>query len=116
MNTKRLHKASKRRRQVYLRKLSLVLASVIVIMGLSISFAPHFVDAHESEPAAAAEKLYKSIEIEKGDSLWSIAEEYRNHNTESVFEYIDILKEVNGLHSDDIHEGQYLTIVYYEAL
>ena len=116
MNTKRLHKASKRRRQVYLRKLSLVLASVIVIIGLSISFAPHLVDAHESEPTVVSEKLYKSIEIESGDSLWSIAEEYRDHNAETVFEYIDTLKEINSLHSDDIHEGQYLTVVYYEAL
>ena len=116
MNTKRLHKASKRRREVYLRKLSLVLASIIVIMGLSISFAPHFVDAHESTTVAASEKLYKSIEIEKGDSLWSVAEEYRDHNTETVFEYIDTLKEINGLHSEDIHEGQYLTVVYYETL
>ena len=29
---------------------------------------------------------------------------------------IDTLKEINSLHSDDIHEGQYLTVVYYEAL
>lgn len=116
MNTKRLHKASKRRRQVYLRKLSLTVVSLVVIMGLSIVFAPNFVDAHESKPVASSEKLYKSIEIEKGDSLWSVAEEYRDHNTETVFEYIDTLKEINGLYSDDIHEGQYLTVVYYETL
>ena len=116
MNTKRLHKASKRRRQVYLRKLSLVLASMVVILGLSIAFAPDFVDAHESTPVESVEKLHKSIELEAGDSLWSIAEEYRDHNSETVYEYIDTLKEINHLQSDDIHEGQFLTVVYYETL
>ena len=115
MNTKRLHKASKRRRQVYLRKLALAVAAVIMVTGLSISFAPQFVDAQESvESVVSSEKYYKSIEIKAGDTLWSIAEEYRDINSETVNEYIKVLKEMNHLLSDDIHEGQYLTVVYYK--
>lgn len=33
----------------------------------------------------------------------------------SVYDYIEELKSVNGLTSDDIQEGHYLTVVYYDT-
>lgn len=56
----------------------------------------------------------KSILIQSGDTLWSIAERfadkehYRNH-----FEYIKEIKQINNLKSDKIKTGNYLMIVYF---
>lgn len=58
-------------------------------------------------------KYYTSIEIEAGDSLWSIASEYMTEEYDSVQEYVDEVKALNGLVDDKIHSGQYLTIPYY---
>ncbi len=59
------------------------------------------------------QKLYKTIEICPGDSLWAIAEEYRDEHYDSLEDYIQDLKEINHLETDCIEEGNYLTVAYY---
>ena len=59
------------------------------------------------------QKLYKTIEIGSGDSLWAIAEEYMDEHYDSVDDYIQDLKEINHLETDCIEEGNYLTVAYY---
>jgi len=56
---------------------------------------------------------YSSIQIEKGDSLWSIAETYTNTYDVSINDYIEEVKQINHLESDDIHSGQYIIIPCY---
>lgn len=60
-------------------------------------------------------KYYTSIEIEPGDSLWSIANEYCYDMDMSVKDYIKELKELNHLSTDSITSGQYLTIMYVSS-
>ena len=53
-----------------------------------------FTLAKDSESAAQQEfKYYKSIEIKSGDSLWSIAEEYKSEHFSSTQDYINELEE-----------------------
>lgn len=59
------------------------------------------------------EKYYTSIEIQPGDSLWSIASEYMSEEYESVQEYIEDIKELNGMGTDEIHAGKFIIIPYY---
>lgn len=61
-------------------------------------------------------KYYTSIEIQSGDTLWSIARRYANEEFISVPDYVDQLKYINHLTSDKIIEGHYLTIMYYSEL
>lgn len=58
-------------------------------------------------------KYYTSIEIQEGDTLWSIACQYADEEFISVQEYIEELKYINQLTSNRIFEGHYLTISYY---
>lgn len=58
-------------------------------------------------------KYYTSIEIQEGDTLWSIACQYADENFISVQDYIEELRYMNQLSSDRIFEGHYLTISYY---
>lgn len=101
----------KRRRQVYLNKLFLCFAAVLTAAVIGILGIGQLADAHE-ESGHQGESLYKSIQIQDGDTLWEIAEEYKTSEYESIYDYIDDLMAINGLVTDQIQEGQYLTVVY----
>jgi LysM repeat protein len=50
-----------------------------------------------------------TIDIEKGDTLWSIANEYAPHNV-SIQSYIHKIMKINGLKKPNIQEGHILTL------
>ena len=115
MNTKRLHKASKRRRQVELKRLFLAMFAAVIVAGCSLFVGAELVDAHDTNEEVMC-KYYKSIEITDGDTLWSIAKENMSEEYDSVYAYIEEVMEMNNLESDQIHSGQYLTVAYYDVL
>ena len=59
-------------------------------------------------------KLYMSVRIESGDTLWGLEKKYNTAGLLSRSEYIEELKTVNHLKGDRIHAGNYLTVPYYE--
>lgn len=115
MNTRRLHHScKKRRREVYLKKLSFVVATFILVFCFSIITGKRLVDAHDdSRSGADNQRFYKSIEIQSGDTLWDIASEYTNGTSQDIGRYVGELMKINGLATDQIQEGKYLTVVYY---
>lgn len=115
MNTNRSYRTSKRRRQVYLKKVFLVVFAAVLVAGLSLFPGSVLVDAHDTNETVMY-KYYKSIEIQEGDSLWSIAEDHMSEEYSSIHEYIDEVVEINNLNSTQIHEGQYLIVGYYDVL
>lgn len=54
-----------------------------------------------------------SVQIEQGDSLWSIAAEYYTNDFSTLKEYIKEIKRMNCLKDDTIYAGGYLLIPYY---
>lgn len=58
-------------------------------------------------------KYYTSIELEEGDTLWSIADTYATKGCQSKNDYIAEVKELNQIDENDIHSGQHLLIPYY---
>ena len=54
-----------------------------------------------------------SVEIEEGDSLWSIAEEYFTDEFGSLSSYISEIKRMNGITADTLYAGGYLLVPYY---
>lgn len=105
----------KRRRQVAKRRMILLLAALFVITVGSIVCGSIFSSAKDPAIDIPQYKYYKSITIEQGDSLWSIAKEYRTDAYEDIQDYIDELKQLNGLQSEIIHEGQHLVVAYYDT-
>lgn len=69
--------------------------------------------ADETGEAVALTKYYKTITIEQGDSLWSIADEYKSGDYRTVQDYVNELKSMNNLHSDQISAGQKLVVAYF---
>lgn len=114
MNTRRLHHSCKRRREVYLKKMSFFAATFVLILCFSIIAGSRLADAHDdSRGAGNGQKYFKSIEIQSGDTLWDIASEYTNGDNQQIRQYVGELMKINGLATDAIQEGQHLTVVYY---
>lgn len=108
----------RRNRRLSIFKRRAVLFSIIVgltIIG-SLQLGKLSSNAHgniSEEPVSF--KYYKSVEIKEGDTLWGIAEQYMTAEYHSIYEYIDELKELNQLTSDDIQSAKYLTVIYYDS-
>ncbi|SHJ89804.1 LysM domain-containing protein [Hespellia stercorisuis DSM 15480] len=109
---------SKRKRsaQVLQQKVMLIIAAIALIILCSSVFGGLLTSAHGSRSEEPVNyKYYKSIEIESGDTLWSIAETYMTDEYSSVGDYVEELKSINSLSSEEIHEDQYLTVAYYDT-
>lgn len=94
-------------------KLILITLSVLFILLIASCFTKAKVSA---DSLSNSRKQVTSIRIEKGDSLWSIAQEYISEEYKSVNDYIDEIKASNGLFSDTIHEGSYIIVPYYVSV
>ena len=95
-----------------MRKLFLTLIAVLIFATGFLSHSVLVSMAGEEESSAI--RYYKSICIENGDNLWTIADQYRQGSPMSVEEYVKELKQMNNLREDTIHAGQYLTVVYFQ--
>lgn len=100
-----------RRNVVRNQKIALctLLSVILSIIGSMILF-----DSIKVEAAAEVSyKYYTSIRIEKGDTLWGIADKYVTDDYKSIDTYLEEIRFINRILGDDIHTGQYLTIPYY---
>lgn len=105
-------KKLKREKQIR-RNLILGIAGAIMLMLFAVSFYS-ITSLAQEEQLEVSYKYFTSIQIERGDSLWSIAEEYGDEvHYESYEEYITEVKSINHLKDDEIVAGQYLIIPYY---
>ena len=94
-----------------MKKIMMMLA--VIVMVCSNFFGNSLLNAMAEEPDIPEKNCYyTSIMIESGDSLWSIAQEYRADTGMTVQEYVKQLKQMNGLKEDTIHVGQHLTVMY----
>lgn len=106
-----------RNRRIVVRKQKIALVSIAFI-ALAIIICTFLSGAIRTQaaPSEISYKYYTSIEVQSGDTLWSIAsdhitEEYRDMNA-----YIDEVCSINKISQDEIHAGQYLTIPYYSSI
>lgn len=83
------------------------------LLGLALVFMLFGVIRTQAAPAESSYKYYTSIQVQSGDTLWSIADEYMTEEYAGVGAYIDEICSINHIEADDIHAGQYLTIPYY---
>ena len=104
----------KRAKALAKRRMVLLLMTVLLITVGTIVFGSCFSLAKDKDTDCAY-KYYTSIMIQEGDSLWSIAKEYKTDHYESTQAYVDELVILNDLTSETIHAGQHLMVVYYDS-
>lgn len=105
-----------RRRQVRRQKMLIAAILTLFIMICSMFFRSILTDAHGNRGEDPVDyTYYTSIQVEAGDTLSSIAKKYRSASDESTNDYIEKLKDMNHLSSDEIHEGEYLMVAYADT-
>lgn len=96
------------------QKRQLLTAFFTFCMIVIISFAVcGFSSNAKTETEVEVYKYYKSVMIEKGDTLWSIAARNMNSGYSDISSYIEEVMRMNGLQDDRITEGMYLVIPYF---
>ena len=95
-----------------LRNLTVIL---LMILAFCSGFFGHtLLNARAEEPATPElKRYYTSVQLRQGDNLWDLAEQYRQGSGYSREEYMEELKRMNGLRSEQLHSGEYLTVVYF---
>jgi hypothetical protein len=96
---------SRRRRLRQLRR-----RGVLLILCLLISFL-FLTGFRHKTPAIrpAEEEIYTAVRVERGDTLWTLAETYMpGYGYDTIPEYIRSVCRLNGMHTAMIYEGQVL--------
>ncbi len=85
-------------------------AVLLALLLFSILFITKTVTAQRT---VERRKQVISLEIQKGDTLWSIASAFYTNDYDDMNEYIEEIKDSNGMISDQINTGNYIIVPYY---
>lgn len=101
-----------RRKRQLRNRIMMFVFSICLIVAIAISC--HAITTHaESDIGNLSFKYYTEIEVEYGDTLWSIAQEYKDSHYNSTMQYIKEVISINHLSGDLVKEGQKLIVPYY---
>ena len=89
--------------------------TVCLIVGLAAPYHS-IVSYAETDIDNVTFKYYTDIEVEYGESLWSIAEKYADEHYRSNLQFIKEVKSINHISGDVIREGQTIVIPYYSSV
>jgi LysM repeat protein len=86
----------------FVSSITLLIGIVVVIIAITTNIT--------KEPTYT--ESYSIIHVTRGETLWSIAEEYKKPNTDTR-EYIYEIRKLNDMETSEIYEGQTLQIIVY---
>ena len=104
---------SKRKRAEQIRRRIVMLCIVIMVFATTVLAITQRASADTIE---TRKKTCTSIEVQPGDTLWSIAETYYTEECIDLRTYIDEIKKTNNMYDDKLVSGRYLIVPYYKAI
>lgn len=106
-----MSRRARRRRAKRIRNTVTILAALfLLLIGI---FAVSTKTANADAITNTRFKYYTSITVEEGDTLWSIAEEYKTEEYASIKAYIKEVKQINHISGTEIYSGSALVVPYY---
>lgn len=94
------------------KKSFFTMLGIVIAITLTLCFLLTPTDV-TAQKLRDSKKQIVSVQINKGDTLWSIAGRYITDDYKDMNSYIEEIKETNGLSSDTIHEGKYIVVPYF---
>ena len=92
------------------------LVVVAVVLALLIWYFAGFRSISEVEAkdsASSHQRYYTAVEIEEGDTLWGIADEYMTEEYEDRDSFIEEVCEMNHITGHVIRTGSTILVPYY---
>lgn len=93
--------------------LAVILSMICIPMTIFLLFA---------QPAEANDgseevfyKYYHRIEVMEGETLWSIAQQNYNAQSQTIREYIEEVRQINHRDGEIVYAGEELMIPYYST-
>ena len=91
-----------------IKRMILLVGTLIVILLCTFALSTIATAKHTQAAQRGTQTTYVSIRIAGGDSLWSIAQEYRG--IEETADFVEELQILNNLSSDRIQAGSYILV------
>lgn len=89
---------------------AMITGLVIVAVSVVLLLSGSKVSAHSDH---VNQKYFTSIEVNAGDTLWDIAQDYKTAEYPSTQAYVKEVMEINHLSDETITTGCYLMVPYY---
>lgn len=98
-----------------MKKKELVIGTITLTAAVIISICFILSEGIDTQAALAepSYKYYTNIRVQKGDTLWDIAQLYITDDYRDVHDYIEEVCSINHITGDEIRDGQYITVPYY---
>ena len=116
--TKNYH-SKKTRRSYKMHTCIAAAAAFILILVMTVGFTGRQAKAGNLDTPAAdgSAKYYTSYQVQSGDTLWTIAEEYNSTGVQSTQSYVEEVCRINHLSdANQIYAGNKICIPYYQSL
>ena len=104
------------RAEVIVRNRKIAL-SMVLLVSVIMAFVL-FTTRADAENSREVYTYYTSYEIQPGDTLWTIADQFMGPDFTDKDDFINNIKKINHISGDAITSGKYLVIQYssYECL
>lgn len=90
-----------------------IMIGVVLMVVLILVFSSIARASSNGNPNTGRAKVYSSIYVHEGDTLWTIAEAYMSEEYSSVDQYVNEVKQINHIGSRSLHAGCYITVPRY---
>ena len=112
----RANQSLQRRACIVRLEKSILACAIILFLSLCIILGSSVRTLANAHSAKTMNKYYTSIQIESGDTLWNIAEQYSVRGIASQEEIMNEICEINRISKDDIlHSSEYIVVPYYST-
>lgn len=115
LRQERLYRRQQAARAKRIRIVSLV--SVLMFLFISVISANAIIAKANQNSEKSYQKQYIMIDVEKGDTVWSIANEYMSPGYEDIMELVNEIGFINSLDdSYSVKSGNVLLIPYFAEI
>lgn len=109
-NSNRKRRLSPRQKQIIFRKICALVSLLVLTVSLTLIISG---SSSKAQAADNYNKYFKSVTIERGETLYDYADRYADFHYDSAEEYINEVAKINNINPNRIISGNNIIIPYY---
>lgn len=109
-NSNKKRRLSPRQKQIIFRKICALFSLLVLTVSLTLIISG---SSSKAQAADNYNKYFKSVTIERGETLYDYADRYADFHYDSAEEYINEVAKINNINPNRIISGNNIIIPYY---